>query len=244
MSPFAAKVHCFLVYKQLPFTRTFIAPMQAKQQLPLGVQVPVLQVGNQAKADSSPIGLWLDELFPETRRLLPADPVQRQQLLSIDQWVTQRVIPVMFRAGQQPGFNFARVRNAWRLAHIMHKTAQGGLPLWLRWSWPLVLANVAFLKPIIAASQPHLPMAQVRQQLYQEFIGQLNGGPFLGGNSVPSLPDIAAYPQFILPYVAGLAGAEEFVRLPEINAWLTRVSEYLPGHEPLLPSQIAAKQFP
>jgi hypothetical protein len=36
MSPFAAKVHCFLLYKRLDFECFYINPLRVKQDLPLG----------------------------------------------------------------------------------------------------------------------------------------------------------------------------------------------------------------
>ena len=55
--------------------------------------VPVLTIDGQSKADSTPIGLWLDELFPDHPRLLPIDDNERERLLAIDHWVSHRLIP-------------------------------------------------------------------------------------------------------------------------------------------------------
>ena len=83
MSPFAAKVHCFLLYKRLDFECFYINPLRVKRDLPVGRQIPVVTVGGESRADSTPIGLWLDELFPESPRLLPAAGEERERLLAL-----------------------------------------------------------------------------------------------------------------------------------------------------------------
>ena len=82
MSPYAAKVHCFLLYKQLDFECFYVNPMRVKEDLPVGREVPVLTVGDESRADSTPIGLWLDELFPDHPRLLPEEGKERDRLLA------------------------------------------------------------------------------------------------------------------------------------------------------------------
>jgi glutathione S-transferase len=47
MSPYAAKVHCFLLYKKLDFECFYISPFHVKQDLPIGKQIPVLCVGEE-----------------------------------------------------------------------------------------------------------------------------------------------------------------------------------------------------
>lgn len=42
MSPYAAKVHCFLLYKKLDFECVYINPFRVEQDLPTGKQIPVL----------------------------------------------------------------------------------------------------------------------------------------------------------------------------------------------------------
>ena len=97
MSPYAAKVHCFLLYKGLDFECFYINPLRVSKDLPIGRQIPVLTVGGESRADSTPIGLWLDELFPHPPRLLPEEGDERARLLAIDDWVTNHLIPGSFR---------------------------------------------------------------------------------------------------------------------------------------------------
>lgn len=71
LSPFAAKVHCYLCYKGLEFETFYVHPFKVRDELPLGCQVPVLEIDGEYKNDSTPIGLWLERKFPESQKLLP-----------------------------------------------------------------------------------------------------------------------------------------------------------------------------
>ena len=137
MSPYAAKVHCFLLYKQLDFECFYIHPLRVSKDLPIGRQVPVLTIGDESRNDSTPIGLWLDERFPEAPRLLPAQGEERDRLVAIDDWVTNHLIPGSFRS--YPGEGLNRVLNGWQLSRVMANTADGGLPWYLRAAWPLII---------------------------------------------------------------------------------------------------------
>ena len=105
MSPFAAKVHCFLLFKRLDFECFYINPLRVEQDLPIGRQIPVVTVGEESRADSTPIGLWLDELFPDTPRLLPQASDERAQLLDVDGWISDHLIPGSFRSYPGAGVN-------------------------------------------------------------------------------------------------------------------------------------------
>ena len=51
------------------------------QDRPVGKQIPVVTIGEESRGDSTPIGLWLDERFPDHPRLLPKDPQERASWL-------------------------------------------------------------------------------------------------------------------------------------------------------------------
>lgn len=90
LSPYAGKVHAFLNFKQLPFRVHYVNPLRAAKELDFTGQhfVPVVRIGEQWRADSTPIGLWLDEVFPELP-LLPEGDAERTAILAIDQWAKQ-----------------------------------------------------------------------------------------------------------------------------------------------------------
>ncbi|MCG8671655.1 MAG: glutathione S-transferase family protein [Pseudomonadales bacterium] len=244
MSPFAEKVHCYLQYKQLPFNCYFVNPLRIKKDLPLGHQVPALSVGEETRTDSTPIGLWLDELFPEHPKLLPNNSIERNKVLEIDQWISHHLIPGNFRNFPGTGISPRRILNAWRLGQVLHKTCHGGMPLTLQASWPLVLGNVRFLKDLRAMTDQTVPLKEANAKLRSNFIEKLEGGPYLGGLTEPTLADLGAFPQFVAPYMVGLSGAEEILEYPEIIAWLNRVRTYLTDTPPLIPNVALKREFP
>ncbi len=239
MSPYAAKVHCFLLYKQIPFECVYVNPLRLKAELPMGTQVPVLTVDRVSRTDSTPIGLWLDELFPEHPLLLPKNEKERNALLAIDTWVSNRLIPGWFRA--YPGEGFDSWINGWTLGKVMHRTAQGGLPPIFRWMWPLILKQVGFIRRLIAMTDTELPLQIAKRRLYEEFLTHLGQGPFLGQRPVPSLPDFSVYPLFTIYRAVGLRGTEDIGEWPMVLAWLERMRPYLVGEPPLVPPAIQIK---
>lgn len=244
MSPYAEKVHCYLQYKRLPFQCFYINPLRLKKDLPIGTQVPALTIGDKSKTDSSAIGLWLDDVFPDHARLLPEDPEQQKAILAIDQWVTHRLITSNFRNYPGVGVTPRRVLNGWRLGQVLHKTSHGGVPLVLQAMWPLVLSQLGFLKDMVAMADTHVPLKSANCKIREEFLAHLGEGPFLGGMDRPSLADLSAYPQFVAPYVAGLRGAEEVLEYPEIVSWMHRVRGYLMDTPPLIPPVAVKREFP
>jgi glutathione S-transferase len=95
----------------------------------VGRQIPVVTVGTESRADSTPIGLWLDELFPDHPPLLPSDGEERERLMAIDTWVSNHLIPGSFRS--YPGEGIDRILNGWKLydeflAHLGEGPFLGG----------------------------------------------------------------------------------------------------------------------
>jgi glutathione S-transferase len=242
MSPYAAKVHCFLLHKQVPFECFYIHPFRVKQDLPVGHQIPVVTIGDESRADSTPIGLWLDQRFPDAPRLLPESGDERERLLKLDDWISHCLIPASFRFF--PGEGLDRWRNGWKLSHVMNKTASGGLPALLRAAWPLLIKNVGFVKRLIELADDGLPLRESKRVLYARFEKELDGGPFLCGRSEPSLPDLAAYPQFALYYMTGFRGGEDILAFPEIMAWLERMRPAVSGTPPLVPAPARVRELP
>jgi glutathione S-transferase len=242
MSPYAAKVHCFLLYKRVSFECFYINPLRIKQDLPVGRQIPVVTIGGESRADSTPIGLWLDDRFPALPRLLPESGDEREQLLKIDDWITHRLIPGSFRFF--PGEGLDRWLNGWRLAYVMSKTARGGLPLPLRAAWPFFIQRVAFVRRLLKMADDGLPLRESKRQLYGQLISHLDGGPFLAGRTAPSLPDLAAYPQFALFYLTGFRGGADILEYPEIMSWLSRMRPYVSGTPPLVPAVVRKRELP
>lgn len=244
MSPYAAKVHCFLLYKKLDFECFYINPLRVRQDLPAGTgrQIPVLTVGDESRAGSTPIGLWLEERFPDAPPLLPREGEERERLLAIDDWVSNRLIPGSFRS--YPGEGIDRFLNGWKLSHVMANTARGGLSLPLRAIWPVMIKRVGFVKRMIAQADDGLPVRESKRKLYDELVAHLDGGLFVGGRDAPSLPDLSAYPQFALYHMTGFRGSEDIFDHPELMAWLGRMKPYLTGEPDLVPAVVRKKELP
>jgi glutathione S-transferase len=242
MSPFAAKVHCFLLYKRVPFECFYINPFRLRHDLPVGHQIPVVTIGDESRRDSTPIGLWLDEQFPELPRLLPESGDERERLLELDDWVSQRLIPGSFRLF--PGEGFDRFYNGWMLSNVMGKTASGGIPAPLRAAWPFFIKRVGFVRRLLAMADDGLPLAESKRKLYRQFIEHLDGGPFVAGRTSPSLPDLAAYPQFALFYMTGFRGGEDILDYAEIMEWLARMRPYVSSMPPLVPAAVRKRELP
>jgi glutathione S-transferase len=198
--------------------------------------------GGESRADSTPIGLWLDELFPDPPRLLPKEGDERARLLAVDDWVTNHLIPGSFRS--YPGARINRVLNGWKLSHVMANTARGGLPWVLRAAWPLVISRVGFARRLVAQADKGLPVREAKFKLYDEFIAHLAGGPFVGGRDAPSIPDLAAYPQFALYYATGFRGGSDILERPELMEWLGRMRAFVSGDPPLVPPVVRKRELP
>ncbi len=235
-SPFAAKAHCYLLYKRLTFEVYYVNPMQARDVLPVGHQVPVLTVGSESRNESSDIGIWLDELYPNKPMLLPEEPKARQRLLDIDQWISDRLIPNTIRAigdGRVQG-----LLNSWRMGNGMHRSCDGGLPLAARIMWPVVLKKQRFIRKLVAAADLSRPPAEAMELMREEFLQRLGDGPFLDSRAEPSLPDFSAFPLVTHFYRLGLAGVDTLVRDPVIRDWVARLQPHVTGEPPLLPEAL------
>jgi len=233
-SPYVRKVGAFLMYKGLDFEFVGISPLEAAEKLSKfgGTQVPVLEVGDQWKRDSTPIGLWLDELYPD-KPLVPADEVQRHQVLNLDRWVSDRFMPSIFRGALDAEMNLDFHRVAWRLAALV--SSHSPMPEEIRNNWPQVLKGAEFIK----AMQPHMNMdvdAQTnRIQLAGELVQHIGDGPFLGGQTAPTIADLSIFPQVIFGVMGGIEEKLSAAALPPVKSWLQRIAQHLPANPTLIP---------
>lgn len=244
LSPFAAKVHCFLCHQRLAFETVYVNPLRVREELPLGKQIPVLRIGDELRNDSTPIGLWLGERFPERPALLPRDLEARRRVRAIDDWVTETLIPVVFRTMLAAGEPLrARIRNRRRGARVLHATVPAGIPLALRLVYPFVITRPAFIRRLLAATDPSRTSEELLAGVREAFVRHLAGGPFLGGEPQPTLADLSAYPQFALPYLAGYDRGDHFTRSEPLLGWFRRVAARLAGTAPLLPEPLVERKL-
>ena len=95
-SPYGMKVGCYLKYKQLEYKFVPVNPVTNRQiRFTRQRQVPVLKIGDEWRKESSDLGIWLHELFPE-RPLLGQNEAQKHRIIEIDQWISHSFIPSVF----------------------------------------------------------------------------------------------------------------------------------------------------
>lgn len=230
-SPFVRKVGCFLHYKELPFTFTPVNPVSPDAiAFTGGAQVPVLKIGDEWRRESSELGLWLDELYPE-KPLLPSDPSDREKALAVDAWISNAFLPSYFRAGIDAPSDLRSRQRAWRLAALV--SAHTPLSEEVRHMWPDLLRDAPFIQEMIEPLDRSEPLQAMQMRLGAEMLAHLGEGPFLGGLSEPSMADFSLFPQLTFGVVAGLEHELTAAKVPAAKAWLQRVAEHLP-EQPLL----------
>lgn len=241
-SPYAAKVRCFLGLKELDYQTHYVNPLRARAELPVGHQVPVLKIGGEARNDSTPIGLWLDERFPERPPLLPEAGPERERLLEMDREIARRFIPLSFRLliafGEPLGVRF---RNRGLGARAVDRTTPGGYPL--RWLHPFMVSRIGFIRRQIEATDLNRPNGALLDDAAADIVAWLEGAAFMGGRDRPSLPDLSAFAVLSLPYLAGYAGADGIERHPALMDWFARVRAYLPP-DAVVRADLAERRWP
>ncbi len=231
-SPFVLKTGCHLKYKQLPFEFVPVNPITREQiKFSNQQQVPVLSIDDEWKNDSSPIGIWLDERFPE-KPLLGENEAEKETIIAIDNWISKHLLPARFRAAIIWDNPWNAIRNGWVLAAAMHEAVS--IPWYLRASWPLLVKRADFLKRIVNTLDLDEPLWDMHERLATELIDHMQGGPFLGGLSRPSLADFSAYPIIIFSHLMGLHGRNVYLEKAEIIKWCKNVQSHLPDNPMLV----------
>jgi glutathione S-transferase len=207
-----------------------------------GTQVPVLKIGDEWRTDSSKIGLWLDEVFPE-KRLVSETTAEREQIIAIDDWASDQFIPGMvFRAAVDGPMDDAFRKRAWRLADIVSSGAT--LPDDVKKAWPDLLGQAPFIQTIVYQLDRTEPLPKMQMRLFGELIAHLGEGPYLGGQSAPSLADFAIYPQIMFPYQVGLMDSLPVLAHPTVGPWLERVSQHLPRNPWCVSEEMITNPWP
>lgn len=230
-SPYVRKVGCFLYYKQLEFEFVPVSPMTAANQLEFigGTQVPVLSIDGEARRESSELGHWLDERFPE-RALCPA--ADRDKIFEIDDWVSNTFLLSIFRGAIDGKVDLQYRYRFWRLAALV--SAHTPLPEQVRHLWPDFVANAPFVK----AMGEHMDLTESSQDMAirigMELAAHIGEGPFIGGFDHPTMLDLAVFPQLVFPVMFGLEETLSAARHPVIKAWIERMSAHLPANPTLV----------
>lgn len=224
------------MHKGLDFEHVAIHPLEAAQRLEKfgGTQVPVLEVDDEWKRDSTPIAHWLDELFPE-KPLFPSGAEDRAKIEELDEWVSNRFMPSIFRAAMDAPDNLAFRYRAWRLAALV--SSGSPMPEIIRHQWPNLLRHAPFIQAMKPQMNLEADANTNRMQLAAELVGHLGEGPFFGGMKNPTIVDLSLFPQMVFGVIGGLEEEISAAALPPIKAWLIRVSELLPANPVLIPDE-------
>jgi len=232
-SPYTMKVAGYLEYKQLNYRFTGVNPINYREVRFANVrQVPILKIGEDWRADSDDIAPWLDDRYRH-RPLLPDDIDSQTTIMDIHSWINQSVIPAMFRLSVDWPSISTGLSNGWKLARSVHRTA--AIPLWCRILWPLLVRKAGFVNVIVNTLDRTEPLGASQQRLVNEFAERLGSGPFLGGQSQPSLADITLYPLVIFGHELGLRHDIPWLESPTAQAWVQAMAPHFKQAPYLVP---------
>ena len=240
-SPFVLKTSCHLKYKQLPFEFIPVNPVTREQiRFSKQKQVPVLSIAEEWKNDSSPIAIWLDETFPN-KPILGENSAEREQILEVDDWISQQLLPARFRSAIIWDNAWDAIRNGWVLGSAMNNSI--AIPWYLQMMWPILVKRAKFLQRIVAQLDLDEPLWDMHERLADELIAHLGKGPFLAGMQTPSLADLSAYPIVIFSHLMGLHGRNVYLEREQIVTWCKDVQSHLPANPLLVPDELLKRDL-
>ncbi len=241
-SPYVRKVGCCLQYKGLPFEFVPVNLTDPKEIAFTGqTQVPVLQIGDEWRTDSTQLAIWLDELFPE-KPLFGNTEHERESILALDSWVTNNLTLAFFRTVYEGEINAKFRHHAWRYAAIV--SSQTPLSDEVRNSWPERLQTAPFIKHMMRAVDTSETLSEMQARVPMELVKNLKGGPFFGGRETPSLVDFAIFPQVVFSFMVGLEQNLMLTRVPPLNNWLNNIKSFLPENPLLVPDFMIVNDLP
>ncbi len=239
-SPYVRKVGCFLYYKQLEFEFVPVSPLNAAEVLEFsgGTSVPVLVIDGEARRESSELGHWLDERFPE-RPLRPAEHVQL--IDRIDEWVSKTFLLSIFRGAIDGEVNLQYRFRFWRLAALV--SAHTPMPEQVRHLWPDFVANAPFIKAMGEHMDLTEPAADMAMRIGMELAAHIGKGPYIGGLDAPSMLDLAVFPQVVFGAMFGLEDRLSAAQHPVIRGWIERMASHLPANPTLIADEMQVKSL-
>jgi hypothetical protein len=126
----------------------------------------------------------------------------------------------------------------WDLSHVLEVTTPCGVPMWFRVAHALFVHKAPFINQAIRTTNLALTDEEWRGVVANEFVGLLDGGPFLQGSKAPSLADLSAFPLIALPLLRG--DTQCFLPGHEIEAWVHQMKQVMPNYRGLLPDSVLA----
>lgn len=241
-SPYVRKVGCCLYYKKLSFEFVPVHPTDPKEiAFTRQTQVPVLQIDDEWRTDSTPLAKWLDEIFPQYP-LFGHSQQDREEILALDAWVTDSLILSGFRTVYESEINARFRHTAWRLAAIV--SSQTPLSGEVRNAWPELLQTAPFIKHMMCNIDTAETLSEMQARVSLQLIENLQGGPFFGGRKNPSLIDFAIFPQVVFNFMVGMDQHLGLTREPSLNNWLNNIKPFLPKNPLLVPDLMIVNDLP
>lgn len=241
-SPYVIKVACYLKFKRLPYRFQPVNPVKPDVLTFTGQrQVPVLKVGEDWQKESSEIGWWLDEMFPEP----PLDGKDEKAsfvIRDIDDWISNTLIPCRFREAVDWEDPWISLHNGWRLAEIVDHGTR--LPPHVRAIWPFAVKRAPFIQRMVNQLDRSEPVPQMRERVLDELEAHLGKGPYLGTLKRPSLADLSAYAVLMSGWLMGLHGVYDYRRRPKLLDWMKRVQGHLPDNPLACEDRFIRRPFP
>lgn len=180
-------------------------------------------------------------MFPQ-RAILGDSPADTKRILEIDGWVTNQLIMGRFRHAVEWEHPWKSMKNGWKLSRAIHDSTP--IPFVLRWSWPLIVRSVGFVRRFASNVDPSEPIAEMRERQCRELVEHIAGGPFLGGSDQVSLADLSAYGIIVTPHLMGMEADSSPLDDPAVLAWSRRVQEHLPDNPLVVPDHLLERPLP
>lgn len=228
-SPFGAKVYWALQYKQAEFELTYVNPL-SRSEIAFTKQgmVPILKVGDTWLQDSSETCLWLEELYPQ-RPFSGKSVEQKQAVLEADQWVTDNVAALHFRACINSNDSRVTKRNAMRMANVILPATESMAP-WLKKAiipfWPFMLRHTGFVKRAAHRLDPNRNIQALHNEVATGFDKRIKDTGFLAGTDHPSFADIGAFAEIAFCTTHGFEATLNESSSPAVRGWYKRMCSY------------------
>ena len=234
-SPFVRKTGCFLYYKNLDFEHIPVSPIDPAATIGFTnqTQVPVLQIGNEWRTESSDHARWLDAEFPD-KPLCPSE--HKATIEEIDAWVSNTFLASIFRFAIDGEMSLQFRFRAWRLAAIL--SAHTPMSELARHQWPDALKRAPFIQAMAQDMDLSESIPDMQMRIAGELVAHIGDGPYLGGLAQPTMLDLAVFPQLVWGYMFGLEERLSAAAHPVVKAWLRRVAEHLPQNPVLAPDEL------
>ena len=222
LSPFGMKVYWTMIYKKIAFDLVYVHPGNHAEIAFTGQKmVPVVKIDDAWKLNSADICIWLDEVFHDAP-VAGQDADTRRAILETDEWVTDTLFALGFRAAIDLEESETAAHNGHILARTMRNTS-GGVPEGAEQVWPDRLRQVPFVVRDAAKIDPAISMSKHRADILAQFETRLERTGFLAGTEGPSIADLAAYGRLVSGPTFDLKGGLETARSPIVMDWLQRM---------------------